>query len=146
MLYKKVFPDRPISSYRKGQADQGFTLLEVLAATALMGVALVVLLELLGASVVWQGAARSQRQASQVAELVLGEFCYSKDLRTGNYRGQQGAYAYAVRITPQYEVERTRYRDKIVCFLIQVEVSWRERGSNRVLQLNTLRTVVKEGA
>jgi hypothetical protein len=111
-----------------------------------MGVALVVLLELLGASVVWQGAARSQRQAAQVAELVLGEFCYSKDLRTGNYHGQQGAYAYAVRITPQYEVERKEYQDKIVCFLIQVEVSWQQRGFNRLLQLNTMRTVVREGA
>jgi len=111
-----------------------------------MGVVLVVLLELLGASVVWQGAARSQRQAAQVAELVLGEFCYSKNLRTGNYRGQQGGYDYTVRITPQYEVERQRYRDKIICFLIQVEVSWQERGSNKVLQLNTMRTVVREGA
>lgn len=111
-----------------------------------MGVALVVLLELLGASVVWQGAARSQRRAAQVAELVLGEFSYNKNLRTGNFHGQKGAYNYTVQVTPQYEVERLRYRDKIVCFLIQVEVSWRERGSNRVLQLSTMRTVVREGA
>lgn len=146
MLYKGVFSDKPISSCRERHGDQGFTLLEVIVATALMGVALVVLLELLGASVVWQGAARSQRRAAQVAELVLGEFSYNKNLRTGNFHGQKEAYNYKVRVTPQYEVERLRYRDKIVCFLIQVEVSWRERGSNRVLQLSTMRTVVREGA
>ena len=111
-----------------------------------MGVALVVLLELLGASVTWQGAARSQRQAAQVAEMVLGEYCYNKELRAGNFRGQQGAYTYAVRVTPQYEVERREYQDKLVCFLIQVEVSWQAGRLKKLLQLNTMRTVVREGA
>lgn len=146
MLYKGISPGRPISSCREGHGDQGFTLLEVIVATALMGVALVVLLELLGASVVWQGTARSRRQAAQLAEMVLGEFSYNKNLRTGNFHGQKGGYNYTVRVTPQYEAERLRYRDKIVCFLIQVEVTWRERGSNKVLQLSTMRTVIREGA
>jgi len=136
VLYKGISPDRPTGSCREGHGDQGFTLLEVIVATALM----------LGASVVWQGTARSRRQAAQLAEMVLGEFSYNKNLRTGNFHGQKGGYNYTVRVTPQYEAERLRYRDKIVCFLIQVEVTWRERGSNKVLQLSTMRTVIREGA
>jgi type II secretory pathway pseudopilin PulG len=120
--------------------------LEVLVATALMGLVMVVLLQVLSMALRTQEAARGHYQAVLVAERVLQEYCLLKSLQSGVYQGQDGRFAYEVRLTIQYEVADENLAKKLRCCLIQVTVSWREGGRVRSLNLQTLRTVAQEKA
>ena len=54
---------------------------------------------------------------------------------------KDGVYNYQVRVTPQYEVATPATLDRLVrCALIQITVSWEERGQHRSVSLETIRT------
>ena len=119
---------------------QGFTLLEVLVATTLMGMVLVVLLQVLDGAMTAQITVLSHARALQTADRVLQDGCNAMDLSSRQYSGQDGPYSYRVRITPQYEVTIPATLDRQVrCALIQVTVSWQERGRNPSVSLETIR-------
>jgi prepilin-type N-terminal cleavage/methylation domain-containing protein len=123
---------------------QGFTLLEVLVATALMGIVLVALLKVLSSAVWAQEAATGNMQALLVAEKVLQENCQVASLGAATYQGRDGGFDYLVQITPQYELSNPQQSRLVMCSLIQVTVSWRERGRTKSLALETVRTVVQK--
>jgi prepilin-type N-terminal cleavage/methylation domain-containing protein len=123
---------------------EGFTLLEVLVATALMGVVLVALLQVLSSAIWAQEAAMGHMQALLVAEKVLQENCQVASLGAATYQGRDGGFDYLVRITPQYELSNPQQSRLVLCSLIQVTVSWRERGRTKSLALETVRTVVQK--
>lgn len=118
----------------------GFSLLEVLVATTLMGLVLVVLVQILTTVLRAQETSRANVQALMVAEKVLQEQCDIRNLQEASYQGQEGRYGYRVRVTPQYEVAVPNFDKKIKCFLIQVTVSWQERGRVKSVDLQTVRT------
>jgi prepilin-type N-terminal cleavage/methylation domain-containing protein len=126
-------------------APPGFSLLEVLVATALVGLVLVALLQLLSASWRAQEASAGQVQALMVAERVLGEYVGARELKAGHYGGSQGRFAYRVNLYPQYEVIYPSQGKKLTCFLIQVTVSWEDRGQAKSTGLETARVVVLKG-
>ncbi len=120
---------------------QGFTLLEVMVATAIMGLVLVVLLQVLTGAMMAQETVLGHARALQTADRVLQDGCNAMDLSPRQYSGQDGPYSYQVKITPQYEVTTPATLDRLVrCALIQVTVSWEERGRNRSVSLETIRT------
>ncbi len=119
----------------------GFGLLEVLVATTLMGLVLVVLIQILSTVLRAQETSRSYVQALMVAEKVLQEQCDLRNLEEANYQGQDGRFGYRVQVTRQYEVSVPNFDKKIRCFLIQVTVSWQERSQVKSLGLQTVRTV-----
>jgi prepilin-type N-terminal cleavage/methylation domain-containing protein len=122
---------------------QGFSLLEVLVATTLMGLVLVVLLQVLTVAMRAQEMTLGHARAIEVAERVLQERCNTMNLSEAHYQGQSGSFDYLVRVTPQYEVA-DRTLDRVVkCSLIQVTVSWQERSSKRSVSLETIRTGVQ---
>jgi prepilin-type N-terminal cleavage/methylation domain-containing protein len=123
---------------------EGFTLLEVLVATALMGVVLVALLQVLSSAIWAQEASLGQMQALLVAEKVLQENCEAASLAAATYQGRDGGFGYLVRITPQYELSNPQQNHLVMCSLIQVTVSWRERGRTKSLALETVRTIVQK--
>jgi prepilin-type N-terminal cleavage/methylation domain-containing protein len=124
----------------------GFSLLEVLVATALMGLVLVVLLEVLTMALRSQEAAWRRTQAVLVAEKILGENSQINTLKAGTYQGREGRYEYLVRISPQSEWSNSLSRRRILCSMIQVTLTWQERGSKKTLELQTLRTGSEKGA
>lgn len=124
--------------------SEGFSLLEVLVATAIMGLVLVVLLQILTAALRAQEASWNHTQALLVAEKVLQENCEINTLKVGTYRGQDGRYDYVVRITPQYELAQPLADKRVLCSLIQVSLTWRERGRTKTLELQTIRTVAQK--
>jgi type II secretory pathway component PulJ len=119
---------------------QGFGLLEVLVATALMGAVLVALLRILTGAMRAQEIILENNQALQVAEDVLQETCNAMKLEAAASQGQDGSYNYKVLVTPQYEVREQRFSRVVRCSLIQVTVFWRKQGRNRSLSLETIRT------
>lgn len=124
-----------------GADCQGFTLLEVLVATALMGLVLVVLLQVLTGAMWAQETSLTHAGALQTADKVLQECCNTGDLSPRVYSGQDGRYSYQVRLTQQYELTLPATLDRRVrCSLLQVTVSWEERGRSRSVSLETMRT------
>jgi prepilin-type N-terminal cleavage/methylation domain-containing protein len=124
----------------------GFSLLEVLVATALMGLVLVVLLQVLTMALRSQEAAWRRTQAALVAEKILGENSQINTLKAGTYQGREGQFEYLVRISPQSEWSNSLSRRRILCSLIQVKLTWQERGAKKTLELQTLRTGSEKGA
>lgn len=128
----------------RGRRDQGFSLLEVLVATTLVGLVLVVLLQVMTSGLRAQAAVRGQARALQVAEKVLGEYSTAKNLTEGSYQGQEGKFAYRLVLTPQYEVKEAGVGKLLRIYHLQVTVSWPEAGRTKALNLQTMRTVVQK--
>jgi prepilin-type N-terminal cleavage/methylation domain-containing protein len=122
----------------------GFSLLEVLVATSLMGVLLVVLLQVLTTALRAQETSLDQIQALLVAEKVLQENCGTQTLAAATYQGRDGRFDYLVRVSPQFEVSNPHINQLVRCSLIQVTVSWRQRDQARSLALQTIRTAVEK--
>ena len=124
--------------------NSGFSLLEVLVATTLMGLVLVVLLQVLTTALSAQEASRGHIRAIMAAEKVLQEYSGEKKLAAGSFQGREGHYAYLARVTPRFEISDPNMEKRVRCFLIQVTVSWQERGKTKSLDLQTIRTVAQK--
>jgi len=119
---------------------EGFSLLEVLVATVLMGLVLVVLLQVLSSAIRAQEASWGHTEALLVAEKVLEENCQINTLSGGTYQGRDGRYDYVVTIAPQYTMANPLSGQQIRCSTVKVAVPWQERGQHKTLELETLRT------
>ncbi|MCL4501186.1 MAG: hypothetical protein M1438_04940 [Deltaproteobacteria bacterium] len=112
-----------------------------MVATTIMGLVLVVLLQVLTGAITAQETSLEHARALQVADRVLQDSCNAMDLSARQYSGQDGPYSYWVKITPQYEVTTPANLSLLVrCALIQVTLSWQERGRSRSVSLETIRT------
>lgn len=118
----------------------GFSLLEVLVATTIMGLVLVVLLQVLMSTLRCRQTAANQTEAVLAAEKVLQENCELNRLTEGTYSGATGRYRYLVRVIPQFSAGAPLDGKQVLCSLIQVTVSWQEWGKARTLTLATART------
>ncbi len=126
------------------QSAEGFGLLEVLVATTLMGVMLVVLLQVLTSALRAQEASLHHIRALLVAEKVLQENSNPPSLAAATYQGREGNFDYRVQIAPQFELANPMVNKKVVCSIIQVTVYWQERGQTKSLGLETIRTIVQK--
>lgn len=124
---------------------EGFSLMEVLVATAVMGLVLVVLLQVLTSALRAQKASWGHTQAVLVAEKILQENCEISTLAKGTAQGRDGRYNYVVKVTPQYELADPFADKRVLCSLIQVTVTWQEWGRNKTLELQTIRTAAQKG-
>jgi prepilin-type N-terminal cleavage/methylation domain-containing protein len=135
---------RPAPPVPRAPQPEGFSLLEVLVATAIMGLVLVVLLQVLTSALRAQKASWGHTLAVLVAEKVLQENCEINTLAEGTYQGQSGRYDYVVRVTPQYELSAPFADQRVLCSLIQVTLTWQEWGRRKTLALQTIRTVAQK--
>ncbi len=127
--------------------ESGFSLLEVLVATALLAGLAAVLLTVMTVGLRAQKASLNQAQALEVASRVIQEYSREAHLTPGTFQGRQGAYAYLVRIAPQYQVAAGRSDNtQVICYLVSVSVTWAEGGAAKSVELNTMRTVVRGAA
>ena len=130
----------PPAAAKDDAAADGFSLLEVLVATALMGLVMVVILQLLTSTLRCQDTSWGHTQAVLAAEKVLQENCEVNSLRDGTYQGDMGRFRYLVQVTPQYEVADPLAGKRLLCSIIQVTVTWQERDRSMSLTLATVRT------
>ena len=128
----------------RGREVDGFTLLEVLVATTLMGVLLVVLLQVLTTALRAQETSVDQIRALLVAEKVLQESCGAQTLAAATYQGRDSGFDYLVQVSPQFEVSNPHINQLVRCSLIQVTVSWQRWGQAKSLALQTIRTAVQK--
>ncbi len=113
-------------------------------ATGLMAVMAAVLLQVMTMGLRAQRGSLNQTRAIEVASQVLQEYSREAFLKPGIFQGRRGAYTYQVRITPQYQVAAGRAANtRVVCYLIRVAVTWKERGHPKTVRLSTMRTVAR---
>ena len=137
-------PEKSPPPASRHRVAEGFSLLEVLVATTLMGLVLVVLLQVLTSSLRCQDTTWGHTQALLEAEKVLQENCEINSLTADTYQGRNGRYEYLVQVTPQYEVADPIVDKRILCSIIQVTVTWKERGRPMTLTVQTVRTGVRK--
>lgn len=122
--------------------ESGFSLLEVLVATALMAGLAAILLQVMTVGLRAQKASRNRAQAVEVASQVIQEYSREALLKPGTFQGRKEGFQYLVRISPQYQVAVGRTGNtQVTCYLVTVSVTWSERGAVKSVELNTLRTV-----
>jgi prepilin-type N-terminal cleavage/methylation domain-containing protein len=124
----------------------GFSLLEVMVATALMSLVLVMLLQVLAGGLRLRQAATTRTQAILVAEKICHDYSRPAVLKAGQYRGVEGAYSYVVEVEPQYQVVNEMLKAPIICYSLKVAISWKEFGQDRSLSLQTIRTVSQKSS
>jgi len=129
-------------SSSRNKRDAGFSLLEVLVATVLMGLVLVAIIQVLATTLRAQEASRSNTQAVVAGEKILEEFS-AKELARGVYQGQEGRFDYQVNLTPQFQVPFPNQNRQLVCSLLTVTLSWDEQGKTKSLEFRTLRTTLQ---
>jgi prepilin-type N-terminal cleavage/methylation domain-containing protein len=134
----------PAPSVPRPSRAEGFSLLEVLVATVIMGMVMVVLLQVLTSALRAQGASWGHTQAVLVAEKILAENCEINTMERKTSQGRDGRYDYLVQVTPQYELADPFADKRIRCSLIKVTVTWEEWGRHKTLALQTIRTVAQK--
>ena len=118
--------------------------MEVLVATAIMGLVLVVLLQVLTSALRAQEASWGHTQAVMMAEKILEENCQINSLKAGTYQGRDGRYDYVVRVLPQDAFPSPAADKRILCSLIEVALTWQEWGRRKTLELQTLRIAAQK--
>jgi prepilin-type N-terminal cleavage/methylation domain-containing protein len=145
-MVRWLFEKNPLpSSTTRSRGAEGFSLLEVLVATTIMGLVLVVLLQVLTSALRAQEASWGHTQAVLVAEKILQENCEINTLAAGTYQGRDGRYDYVVRVIPQYELSDPITSKRILCSLLQVTLTWKEWGRSKTMALQTVRTAFQKG-
>jgi hypothetical protein len=113
-------------------------------ATALVGLVLVAVLQVLSASLSAQEASLKNSQAVLLADKVLQEYCTGPALAEGEYQGREEGFSYRVRRSFLYDFSSMQTTGKVVCTLIQVTVSWEQRGRTKSLSLETIRSTCQQ--
>ena len=114
-------------------ARSGFTLIEVLATLMLVAIVLPVVMNGLSLCLATAGHARSQTEASSLAQTKLTELLMSTDLPHAALSGDFGSDWPNYRWTAQVAGwEGTTLRQ------VDVTVTWKQRGKDRAVTLTTL--------
>jgi general secretion pathway protein I len=142
MFSKTALPIETAHIGRKGRSA-GFTLLEVVVAAAITGLALVGLFQA-GTSGVFavDGAARVD-EAIERAQSHLAAFGRSGAVAPGEIEGDDGGgYHWRLRSRPiatQQAAAPDQIASAMTLFAVDVEISWRAWGRNRSIVLDTRR-------
>jgi general secretion pathway protein I len=122
--------------------SRGFTLLEVLVALTILGLAIVVLMQLSSQGLRLIHLSDDYQQAVLVADRVARS---TDVLQEGVDAGQEGRFQWERRVTlvPVPEELTPGTGPQLQLYALSVAVRW---GRNRVLELASLRTVAEKAA
>jgi general secretion pathway protein I len=123
-------------------SQRGFTLLEVLVALAIMGLAVVTVIQLFSQGLRLLKLSGDHQRAVLLADQKLREV---ESLAEGIEAGQDGEFAWERRVEPHPlpETLTTPATARLPLFRLSVQVRW---SGNRTVEVSTLRTVRDEGA
>ena len=127
--------------HRNVFTKQGFTLLEVLVALAILAMAVTLVLQLFSTNLRSIIASEDYVRAAMVADARMREISQADDLEQGSWEEVDGPYAMKVVISEALQ-EKT---DLLPLRLLQVELTlnWRKGLRSRSMTLRTARLVSK---
>jgi prepilin-type N-terminal cleavage/methylation domain-containing protein len=131
------------------RAQRGFTLLEVMIATAIMAVGIVGALQLFSGSLRLAGDAGRQSNATVLARSLVDEELWRDVLEDNQRNGTEGDFSWSVTTHPidreligrkeQEQPDLHDVADEMGLWLIQAEVSWEAPSGRKSLSLETAR-------
>ena len=128
--------------------QRGFTLLEVMIATAIMSVGIVGALELFSGSLRLAGDADRQSAATVLARSLVDEELWRDVLEVNQRSGTEGRFSWSVATRPidrelvgreEDQGELHEVTGEIGLWLIEAEVSWEAPTGRKSLALETAR-------
>jgi len=124
-------------------AQSGFTLLEILVALSLIGMALALVFQLFGANSRSIGASRSYVDAAARAEAVMRSILEDESFPNATLSGTtDDGYRFEATIAKGYE-ERVQALN-VDLYIVKATVYWRDGTKERSLSLQTLKLTEKK--
>jgi len=122
--------------------DAGFTLLEIIVALAILGVAFALAMELLGTGVRSAKASQDYTHAALLARQKMAEIAVTSSLTTAADGGDfGGGFRWASDVRPVADQDEDR---PARLYQVRVRVTWPARAGEKSLDLYTLRMAVDE--
>lgn len=135
----------------QGSSQQGFTLLEVLLAFLVFALSFAVTLEILTGAIRNTARARTQTEASLIAQSLMNQVGLDIPLLSGaSYEGDEGNYRWQIDIFPfeggADNVRSMELMDLVGINLLEVEcvVSWGEGERERSQVFSTVKGVLPD--
>jgi general secretion pathway protein I len=132
------------------KSERGFTLLEIMIALAILGIALTIILQQFSAGLRAGSVSREYTAALVHAREKLEEFCLAKELSEKEESGEfEDGYSWRVVISP-YEEEGEKEEDSTEFLLLSMytmtsTVSWEAGNKEKKVELVTVKIAPKEG-
>jgi general secretion pathway protein I len=125
--------------------QDGFSLLEVLVAFAILAIILGVLLQIFTGSAQRATLAESYLKATSLAEARLNEIGREAPLTAGGLEGQtEDGFAWGLQVEP-YPIEGLDSPvQSLVPMRVRVVVAWQEQGRRHEVSATTLRAVLAQ--
>jgi len=130
------------------RTERGFTLLEIMVALAIMGIALTVILQQFSAGLRTVRMTRDYTTALIHAREKLEELCLAKKLSEKEESGEfEDGYKWQVMIAPYEEEKKEGSTEFLLLSMYKVTsvVSWEAGNKEREVELATVKIVPKEG-
>lgn len=126
----------------RSRSSQGFTLIEVLVALAIVALALAALLQVFGAGLRAVGTSERYLMATMLARSVLDDFGTEIPAAAGEWSGDiADGYRWTTRATPSQTIGAVKNGNTLqVPLEVQVEISW---NGKPLTTLATLRLVAR---
>ncbi len=118
--------------------SKGFTLLEVAASLAILGIGVLMALRLFSGGLRLSKASEGRTYMALLAREKLSEAFLKKDLEEGSFTGQEGGYTWRLDINRFNKDKKLKINPDARVLRLDVEVS--RAGSGRGFLVSTLRT------
>jgi len=134
----------------RASSQKGFTLLEILLAVSLLGVAITVIMQQFSAGLRIARMSRTYTTATIYAKQKLEEFQVESEMEEGEESGRfEDGYSWRVSITPYEEYMEEEDEDifehlPLEMYRLESVVSWQEGEKEKSVILATLKTVKKK--
>jgi general secretion pathway protein I len=130
----------------EGRGEDGFTLIEVIAALAILSLSLGLLFSSLSESFYHQGRAKTLSEATMLAQTVLARAGTELPLKPGESGGMlKDGYRWTMRISP-YGSPADQQEWPVAAYRISVAVFSNETPQDPVVTLTTMRLAAKGSA
>ena len=133
---------------RSDRLTQGYTLIEVLVAMAILAMSLAVLFRIFSTGLLNVDVSADYARAVIVAESQLANAGLDVELRQGQTEGIVEERFYWLRTVEDYVLigQSGQQASAVSAFQVTVAVEWEHRGRTRQVSLNSIRLAPNDGA
>jgi general secretion pathway protein I len=133
---------------KRGKKAQGFTLIEVMVAMAILSIGLVAIIELFGGGLRLARVSAEYTKAAGHARVKMEEIALSKTLEEGVKEGEfDNDFRWLVEVKKVDLLppgKETTYRPPVALYRVRIDVLWKSGSRDRVASLESYRLLKEE--